>query len=186
MWEQEENWLFHKCPELLWITRSNQPWGWTFLLTSQKPDRKDEEDRHFFSLIMRKNDTQEAFQSFLQYGLSFKSSEREMNTENSSCATKKSHTPEQNPQLKGHYKGRFNCKSWLSGHYASKALKITTQTIFQNEYLSGATLGIVNKMEARPQPPLLILQARSWDEGVRSCDSDLFFPFFSWIGCKEC
>ena len=85
------------------------PWGWTFLLTSQKPERKDEEDRHFFSLIMRKNDTQEAFQSFLQYGLSFKSSEREMNTENSGCATKKRHTPEQTPQLKRHYKGRFNC-----------------------------------------------------------------------------
>ena len=88
VWEQEENWLFHKCPELRWITRSNQPWGWTFLLTSQKPERKDE-DRHFFSLIMRKNDTQEAFQTFLQYGLSFKSGEREMNTENSGCATKK-------------------------------------------------------------------------------------------------
>ena len=84
-------------------------WGWPFLLTSQKPERKDEEDRHFFSLIMRKNDTQEAFQSFLQYGLSFKSGEREMNTENSGCATKKRHIPEQNPQLKGHYKGIFNC-----------------------------------------------------------------------------
>ena len=84
------------------------PWGWTFLLTSQKPDRKDEEDRHFFSLIMRKNDTQEAFQSFLQYGLSFKSSEREMNTENSGCAIKKRHTPEQNPELKRHYKGIFS------------------------------------------------------------------------------
>ena len=44
--------------------------------------------------------------------------------------------------------------------------------------LSGATLGITDKMEARPQPPLLIPQTRSWDEGVRSCDSDLFFPFF--------
>ena len=42
----------------------------------------------------------------------------------------------------------------------------------------GAVLGIIDKMEARPQPPLLILQARSQDEGVRSCDSDLFFPFF--------
>jgi len=38
---------------------------------------------------MRKNDTQEAFQTFFQYGLSFKSGEREMNTENSQCATKK-------------------------------------------------------------------------------------------------
>ena len=60
------------------------------------------------SLIMRKNDTQEAFQTFLQYGLSFKSNEREMNTENSGCATKKRHTPEQNPELKRHYKGIFS------------------------------------------------------------------------------
>jgi len=41
----------------------------------------------------------------------------------------------------------------------------------------GSCIGITDKMEARPQPPLLIPQARSWDEGVRSCDSDLFFPF---------
>ena len=46
-------------------------------------------DRHFFHLIMRKNDTHKAFQTFLQYGLSFKSGEREKNTENSGCATKK-------------------------------------------------------------------------------------------------
>ena len=45
--------------------------------------------------------------------------------------------------------------------------------------LSGAVLGITDKMEARPQPPLLIPQARSRDEGVRFCDSDLLFPFFS-------
>ena len=45
--------------------------------------------------------------------------------------------------------------------------------------VSGAALGITDKMEARPQPPLLISQARPWDEGVRPCDSDLFFPFFS-------
>ena len=45
--------------------------------------------------------------------------------------------------------------------------------------MSGAALGITDKMEARPQPPLLILQAWSWDEGVRSCDSDLFLPFLS-------
>jgi len=42
----------------------------------------------------------------------------------------------------------------------------------------GAMLGITDKMEARPQPPLLISQARSQNEGVRACDSDLFFPFF--------
>ena len=42
--------------------------------------------------------------------------------------------------------------------------------------VSGAALGITDKMEARPQPLLLILQARTWDEGVRPCDSDLSFP----------
>ena len=31
-------------------------------------------------------------------------------------------------------------------------------------------LSITDKMEAWPQPPLLTLQARSWDEGVRFCD----------------
>ena len=41
----------------------------------------------------------------------------------------------------------------------------------------GAALGVTDKMEARPQPPLLIPQAQSQDEEIRSCDSDLFFPF---------
>ena len=50
---------------------------------------------------------------------------------------------------------------------------------------SGATLGVTDKMEARPQPPLLILQARPQDEGVRPCDSDLFFPFFGWFAGKN-
>ena len=44
--------------------------------------------------------------------------------------------------------------------------------------VSGATLGITDKTEARPQPPLFILQAQTQDEGVSSCDSDLFLPFF--------
>ena len=44
--------------------------------------------------------------------------------------------------------------------------------------VSGAALGITDKMEAWPQPPLLIPQAQSQGEGVRPCDSDLFFPFF--------
>ena len=43
--------------------------------------------------------------------------------------------------------------------------------------LSGATLGITDKMEAWPQLPLFVPQARTQDEGARSCDSDLFFPF---------
>ena len=45
--------------------------------------------------------------------------------------------------------------------------------------MSGATLDITDKMEAWPQPPLLIPQARSWDKRVKFCDLDLFFPFFS-------
>ena len=44
--------------------------------------------------------------------------------------------------------------------------------------MSGAMLVITDKKEAWPQTPLLIPQARSWDEGVSSCDSDLFLPFF--------
>ena len=51
--------------------------------------------------------------------------------------------------------------------------------------MSGAALGITDKMKAQPQPPLLSLQARSWDEGVRSCDSDLFFPFFGELAGKN-
>ena len=42
--------------------------------------------------------------------------------------------------------------------------------------MSGAMLGITDKMEARPQPPLFVLQAQTWDEGVRPCNSDLSFP----------
>ena len=45
--------------------------------------------------------------------------------------------------------------------------------------MSGAALGVTDKMEAHPQPPFLISQAQPRDEGVRPCDSDLFFPFFS-------
>ena len=46
--------------------------------------------------------------------------------------------------------------------------------------LSGAALGITDKMEAWPQPPLLIPQAQTRDEGVRPCNSDLFVPLFGW------
>ena len=48
--------------------------------------------------------------------------------------------------------------------------------IYNTRRLSGAALGITDKMEARPQLPLFVLQARTQDEGVRPCDSDLFFP----------
>ena len=43
--------------------------------------------------------------------------------------------------------------------------------------VSGAVLGITDKMEARPQPLLFVPQARNRDEEVRLCDSDLLFPF---------
>ena len=42
-------------------------------------------------------------------------------------------------------------------------------------FLWGATLGITDKMEARSKSPLLIPQAQSRDEGVKPCNSDLFF-----------
>ena len=43
-------------------------------------------------------------------------------------------------------------------------------------HLSGAALGITDKMEAGPQLSLLVPQAQTQDEGVRPHDSDLFFP----------
>ena len=45
-----------------------------------------------------------------------------------------------------------------------------------NNHLSGATLDITDKTEAWPQLALLVPQARTLDEGVKPCDSDLFFP----------
>ena len=45
----------------------------------------------------------------------------------------------------------------------------------------GAALGITEKMEAWPQLPLLVLQAWTQDEGVRPCDSDLFFPLLGSV-----
>ena len=134
VWEQEETWLFHSARNCSEYPRSNLAWprGWTFLLTSQKPERKDE-DRHFFSLIMRKNDTQEAFQTFLQYGLSFKSGEREMNAENSGCATKKMCIPKQNPKLKRHYKMNFICTKLIKCSICLQSSEITGHT-FQNDY----------------------------------------------------
>ena len=41
--------------------------------------------------------------------------------------------------------------------------------------MSGATLGITEKMDAWPQAPLHISQTRPQDEGVRPCDSDCSF-----------
>ena len=50
--------------------------------------------------------------------------------------------------------------------------------------LSGATLGITDKMEAQPQNPLLIPQAQPQDEEVRPCNSDLSFPLLGWVDWK--
>ena len=49
---------------------------------------------------------------------------------------------------------------------------------------SGAALGITDKMEAWPQLPLFVPQAWTRDEGVRPCDSDLFFPLLGWVDWK--
>jgi len=67
-------------------------------------------------------------------------------------------------------RGEF--RSWL------KILQARLQLYVNCDVLSGSALGITDQMEAWPQHPLLILQARPRDEGVRPCDSDLFFPFF--------
>ena len=58
-------------------------------------------------------------------------------------------------------------------HKESKYIKNSHQI---RRDLSGAVLGITDKMEPRPQIPFLILQAPTGDEGVRPCNSDLFFP----------
>ena len=58
-----------------------------------------------------------------------------------------------------------------------KCLLTMWETQVRPWVVSGAALGITDKMEARPQPPLLIPQAQSQDEEIRSCDSDLFFHF---------
>ena len=55
------------------------------------------------------------------------------------------------------------------------------KTKYMHTKVSGATLGITDKMEAQPQFPLLVPQARTQDEGVRPCDSDLFFPLLGWV-----
>ena len=87
--------------------------------------------------------------------------------------------------------------SWITAHHTSlsitnsqSSLKLTSiESMMPSRHLilcrlSGATLGITDKMEAWPQPPLLSPQARTWDEGVRPCNSDLFFPLLGWVDWK--
>ena len=60
---------------------------------------------------------------------------------------------------------------------APESLQMVTAAMkLKDTYLSGATLGITDQMEAQPQTPPLIPQAWTRDEGVRPCNSDLFFP----------
>lgn len=91
VWEQEENWLFHKCPELLGIMvfKSCLALGLDFPPHFTKLEKKDEEKRHFFPLDMKKSDTQKDHCIFFHFCLSFKSGETEMDTEDTKCATKK-------------------------------------------------------------------------------------------------
>ena len=83
---------------------------------------EDEEDRYFFFLVMKKNDTQTASYTFCQYCLCFKSGEREMNAEDSGCATKKCVSLSKILYKKTLYRS-FIAQSWLSGQYASKVVK---------------------------------------------------------------
>ena len=57
--------------------------------------------------------------------------------------------------------------------------------LYETICVSGAMLGITDKMEAQPQLPLFVLQAQTRNEGVRPCESDLFFPLLSWVDWKE-
>ena len=66
----------------------------------------------------------------------------------------------------------------------SKSLQLCRLRGFLFHVLSGAVLGITDKMEAWPQPPLLVPQAWTRDEGVRPFNSDLFFPLLSWVDWK--
>ena len=58
------------------------------------------------------------------------------------------------------------------------------QSMGLHRVVLGAALGIADKMEEWPQHPLFFPQARTQDEGVRPCDSDLFFPLLGWVDRK--
>ena len=68
---------------------------------------------------------------------------------------------------------KTEAKEWIS-ELEGGMMEIAEQRRIKKK-LSGAALDISDKMEARPQPPLCPA-GTDWDEGVRPCDSDLFFP----------
>ena len=98
-----------QCPELLGIPtfKSCLALGWTCLLLSQKPENKDEEDRHFFSPAMKKNHTQRASCTFFPNCLKVWW-ERNGCRRHRACHQKR-HIPKQNLNFKRHYKGSFIC-----------------------------------------------------------------------------
>ena len=124
VWEQGETWHFHKCPELLGVTSLKILPGLGVRLSSSGFTKawEDEEDRYFFFLVMKKNDTQTDSYTFCQYCLCFKSGERQMNAEDSGCATKKCVSLSKILYKKTLYRS-FIAQSWLSGQYASKVVK---------------------------------------------------------------
>ena len=86
-----------------------QTWGWTFLITSQKPEKKNEEDRHFLSLVMTKNDTKRASHTFFPNCLSFKTSDKNESRRHSIECHQKRYIPKESPKLKIYYVGSFIC-----------------------------------------------------------------------------
>ena len=72
----------------------------------------------------------------------------------------------------------------MNEYLLNNSLVIDTFCIFnfqrsERGRLSGATLGITDKMEECPQTPSPYRQAGSHDEGVRPCNSNLSFPLLS-------
>ena len=108
VWEQEETWLFHSARNCSEYPRSNLAWprGWTFLLTSQKPERKDE-DRQTF---LFPNHEEEQYSGSLPNRpsiLSVLSLVIEKRIQKTQGVPPKKRCPWANPQLKTHYKEWF-------------------------------------------------------------------------------
>ena len=78
---------------------------------------------------------------------------------------------------------KTEAKEWIS-ELEGGMMEITEQRRIKKK-LSGAALDISDKMEAWPQTSLFIPQAWSQDEGIRPCNSDLFFPLLSCVNEKE-